>query len=112
MHTGEKLQDTSNWYLTGRTNDTKRLKLTVVSPRRNKKFEDFSTQMASIKFRTAIGKVGSPPTVERDGHVVPMCASYHLRGSCSTSCTRSKDHAQHSQDEDQQLDMWCSKAFA
>jgi hypothetical protein len=96
MHTREQLEDKSNWYPKGRTNDTKRLKLTVVNPQRNKKLENF-TQMASIIFRTAIGKVGSPPTVE---HVVPMCASYHLRGNCGISCTRRKDHAPHSQDED------------
>jgi hypothetical protein len=37
MHIEETLEDTPNWYPTGRTNDTKHLKLRVVNPQRNKK---------------------------------------------------------------------------
>jgi hypothetical protein len=91
---------------------TKRPNLTVVNPQRNKMFEDFSTKIANTKFKTAIEKIGPPPSVQRDGSDVAMCASYHLRGNCSTSCSRVKDHAPHSLEEDQQLYMWCSKAFS
>jgi hypothetical protein len=71
----EKLDETHAGYRTSGNNDAQRPKLTIVNPQRNKIFEGFSTKIASIKVRTAIAKVGHPPTVQRDGHEVTMCVS-------------------------------------
>ena len=100
-----------------RQNDGKRQKSSpaaasqVANPKRNKKFEDFSTNINATKFNDAIAKVGPPPSIHRNGQQVQMCASYHLRGNCRTTCARAADHATHSPEEDQQLYEWCTKAF-
>jgi hypothetical protein len=94
-----------------RANEAKRPRITVLNPQKNKMFDDFHTKMANTKFKDAIGKVGPPPTVQRDGTEVQMCASYHLRGQCMAACARIKDHTPHSPEEDQLLYTWCTKAF-
>lgn len=77
----------------------------------NGKFEEFKTSMNKVKFNDIISKVGSPPKVKRKGKEVPMCASYHLRGSCFDTCTRASDHGPHSEAEDTELYEWCKTAF-
>jgi hypothetical protein len=82
----------------------------VSNPSRDKIFEDFRTNIHATKFAQAITKAGPPPTIQRKGEEVQMCASYHLRGSCRNLCTRVADHTRHSAEEDQQLYNWCKKA--
>jgi hypothetical protein len=95
-----------------RSNETKRPKITVLNPHWNKIFEDLQTNMANTRFNAVITKVGAPPPVTREGANVLMCASYHLRGSCFTTCTPANGHAPHSAEEYQKLYTWCTKAFA
>ena len=83
----------------------------VRNPAVNSRFEDFKTMISKSKFNDVIKKVGDPPTVVRDGKAVAMCASYHLRGSCFSNCSRRNDHGPHSQAEDDDLYNWCKKAF-
>jgi hypothetical protein len=103
--------------MTARQQDTKRQKsgqsqsAQVVNPKRNKRFEDFRTNIATTKFNDAINKVGPPPSIQRNGKETQMCASYHLRGTCRSSCPRAADHTSHSPEEDQQLYSWCTQAF-
>ena len=78
----------------------------------NPKFEDFRTNINASKFNDVIKKVGAPPSVERNGKQVPMCASYHLRGTCFNNCGRKEDHGEHTTAEDDKLYEWCKKAFA
>ena len=68
--------------------------------------------MSGIKFNNVIKKVGPPPSVKRDNKDVAICASYHLRGLCFTTCGRKSDHGAHSTAEDDTLYEWCKKAFA
>lgn len=109
---GRHEESTANLYPPGKQSEHKKPRLTVMNPQRNRIFEEFDIKIANTKFRVAMGKVGPPPTVQREGQTIPMCASYHLRGQCNSLCTRTKDHAPHSAEEDQELHRWCSKAFA
>jgi hypothetical protein len=109
---GNPGDSSSIWTQVNRNDEGKRPKLTVVNPQKNKIFEDFNTKIENTRFNTAIAKVGPPPPIQRDNRQVNMCASYHLRGNCSTTCTRAIDHAPHSTEEDQQLYNWCTKAFS
>ncbi len=92
--------------------EKKREKPTQVSnPSRNPKFEDFRTHINVVKFNEAIAKAGSPPKVNRQGKSLEMCASYHLRGTCTSNCPRRVDHCAHSEAEDADLYEWCKRAF-
>jgi hypothetical protein len=83
----------------------------VCDGKMNPKFEDFWAAINANKFNDVIKKVGPPPSVQRNGKTVPMCASYHLRGSCFDNCGRKEDHVQHRTAEDDKLYNWCKKAF-
>ena len=83
----------------------------VRNPKVNTRFNDFKTNILQSKFNDLIKKVGPPPNVQRGGKEVPMCASYHLRGTCFSTCGRKADHGPHSADEDSTLCDWCKCAF-
>jgi hypothetical protein len=40
-----------------------------------------------------------------------MCVSYHVRGRCWTTCSRSIDHRPHDARDDKELLQWCARAF-
>jgi hypothetical protein len=84
----------------------------VRNPKANPRFEEFRSDINSAKFNDIIKKVGAPPSVQRNGASIPICASYHLRGSCFNNCGRKADHVEHTTAEDDQLYEWCKKAFA
>jgi hypothetical protein len=98
---------------TPNTNDElEKKKMTQVrNGKMNPKFVDFRSGINATKFNDVIKKVGPPPSVQRNGKTVPMCASYHLRGSCFDNCGRKEDHVQHTTAEDDKLYDWCKKAF-
>jgi hypothetical protein len=75
--------------------DSKKKMTQVRNRKMNPKFEDFCAAINANKFNNIIKKVGPPPSVQRNGKTVPMCASYHLRGSCFDNCSRKGDHAKH-----------------
>ena len=83
----------------------------VRNPTVNTRFDDFKSGITQSKFNDLIKKVGAPPTVQRGGKTIPMCASYHLRGTCFSNCSRKADHGSHSKEEDNELYEWCKKAF-
>ena len=91
--------------------DDKKKSQQVRNPAMNTRFDDFKTGIVQNKFNDIIKKVGAPPTVERGGKTIPMCASYHLRGNCFSTCGRKADHGPHSTDEDDALYEWCKRAF-
>jgi hypothetical protein len=52
------------------------------------------------------------------GHALPqndaggdMCVSYHVKGTCSTTCGRRADHATHTAGKMTRLKVWCILAF-
>jgi hypothetical protein len=76
------------------------------------RFQEFEVKISANKFNDLIKKVGTPPKVKRSGKEVDMCASYHLRGQCNSTCPRAADHGPHSTEEDDKLHEWCKRAFA
>jgi hypothetical protein len=94
------------------TNEPEKKRMAQVrNGKMNPKFEDFRSGINATKFNDVIKKVGPPPSVQRNGKSVPMCASYHLRGSCFDNCGRKEDHTPHTTAEDDTLYEWCKKAF-
>jgi hypothetical protein len=94
------------------TDEPEKKKMTqVCNGKMNPKFEDFRLGINATKFNNVIKKVGPPPLVQRNSKTIPMCASYHLRGSCFDNCGHKEDHVQHTTAEDNKLYEWCKKAF-
>lgn len=75
------------------------------------KIDEFKAKIFTVKFNDVIAKVGALPTVQRNGKAIPMCASYHLRGTCWSNCQRKADHKSHSEEEDATRFEWCKHAF-
>ena len=84
----------------------------VINNEVSTRFKEFEANITANKFNVLIQKVGTPPKVKRGGKEVDMCASYHLRGQCNTTCARAADHAPHTTEEDDKLHEWCKRAFA
>lgn len=84
----------------------------VLNRNRNPRFDDFKLGIQRTKFNDAIRHAGTaPPNVTRNGEQVPMCASYQLRGSCFSNCSRSATHNKLSDAESDALYEWCKLAF-
>jgi hypothetical protein len=83
----------------------------VINPAVSDKFDAFRDKIAEVKFNDVIARIGEPPKVTRAGATLAMCASYHLRGRCTSTCARKADHATHNEAEDKKLLEWVKKAF-
>lgn len=93
--------------------DTSRTKASqVINRHRDSRFDDFKTGIQKTKFNDAIRHAGTaPPNVTRNGGEVPLCASYHLRGTCFSNCSRRATHDKISAAESDSLYDWCKLAF-
>lgn len=87
---------------------TNATKAPTSNPHRNPVFQPYHQQVQNIKLATLVKDKGAPP---KNTAGIPMCLSYHLRGSCWSNCRRSKDHCTHTMDEDASLVQWCTTAF-
>jgi hypothetical protein len=75
-------------------------------------FAPFAEQIKGSTIKVAMTKGGSPPMVERNGKMVPVCMSYHLKGEYWSGCSHAKDHGPHTQEEDSALLNWCQAAYS
>lgn len=82
------------------------------NPSVSKIFDPFIPKVIRLTIRDAITKGGPPPVVTRNGQELPMCLSYHLKGTCWSGCSRRHDHGAHSDEEDALLLNWCQAAYA
>ena len=72
----------------------------------------YKNKLGRSRILEAVRKAGGPPPkVTRGASEVQMCIAYHIKGTCWSQCRRRKDHATHTQEEDQLLVDWCVKAF-
>lgn len=94
------------------TASTSSRRVTVINATKNPLFEALKDQLSRGKINTAIKQHGPPPTITHNGVPIQMCASYHLRGVCWSSCPRAADHVAHSASDDEALLSWCTKALA
>jgi hypothetical protein len=83
----------------------------VANNKRNAIFEPHLEALGKKKLNDLIRKIGPPPPITRTGLKYPMCATYHLRGTCFSNCSRNKDHGPHTTEEDAKLLEWCIKAL-
>jgi hypothetical protein len=70
----------------------------------------FTPHQAAIKTTTITAMMAAakrpPPTIARNGHTVPMCATFHLKGKCFANCERAADHFPHTDAENGPLVAW------
>lgn len=86
-------------------------RVTVVNPNKSTLFTALSDSFSRGKINSAIKEHGPPPSITHNGTTMQMCASYHLRGVCWSTCPRAADHVAHSTQDDEALLAWCTKAL-
>ena len=79
---------------------------------KNAAFDKYKANILGKTIKAAITTAGEPPTIKRDGQDRPMCAAYHLKGLCYSTCKRQYDHQPHSPAEDEPLLAWCAVAYS
>jgi hypothetical protein len=78
---------------------------------KNAAFDKYKPNILGKTIKAAITTAGEPPTIKRDGQDRPMCAAYHLKGLCYSTCKRQYNHQPHSPAEDEPL-AWCAVAYS
>jgi hypothetical protein len=74
---------------------------------KNAAFGKSKPNITAKTIKAAITLAGEPSVVKRNGQDRPMCASYHLKGLCYSTCKRQYNHQPHSAVEDEPLFAWC-----
>ena len=68
----------------------------------------FARRIREQPIRDAISRMDGPPLTTNGGE---RCLSWHLKGSCRTSCLRSSDHIVLPTEDAETLYQWCERAF-
>jgi hypothetical protein len=89
----------------------------VQNPNRDSRYggnTPLANNVRSRSIRDALSTAAplEPPQVTRNGTTIPMCLSWHVKGTCSTGCTRKADHVANSTAEKEALWAWVLPAFS
>ena len=83
----------------------------VHNPAYNPIFSPVQLLLKTERIATFIAKAGPVPDLpDGTGALAPMCAAYHLRGTCFLNCSRKHDHKTHTAAEDAKLAAWAKLA--
>lgn len=76
----------------------------------NSRFTQFSR--LPYRLRDLVRKaVAAGNDLPNNGSGTQMCLSYHIKGKCNTGCGRIGDHRQHTTEEDDSLNTWCTQNY-